>query len=243
MVSPGAFPETEAALLRDVPESNRPNVLPRELLLRGERVYFETRPGLLARYWGRLTLVVVVEAFLVFALVIPGDSDPGGVGFFVALVGLIILLILLAWRGTSYALTDRRVLAVSGIMHGGLEQASYEEIQSFSSTPGSTADLIFDARAVAPSGLRPVRRSRGARIVWRSVEKAPSVYAFVQETFGFKAAQLRDASAKAQLLTTTLADKIRCEYCGNAVAPVPGRTGNVICPSCGAPLLRKKAPP
>lgn len=243
MVTPGGFPETEAALLRDVPGSSQSNVLPRELLLRGERVYFETRPGLVSRYWGRLTLVILIEALLVFALVLPGDSDPGGVGFFVALGALVLLLILLAWRGTAYALTDQRVLAVSGIMHGGLEQATYEEIQSFSSTPGSTADLIFDARAAALPGVRQARRSRGARIVWRSVEKAPSVYAFVQETFGFKAIQLREATVKSQYLTAALADKVRCGYCGNAVAPVPGRKGYAVCPSCGAPLLRQSPAP
>ncbi len=60
MATPARTAQTRDDLLRDVPNVQRDGAFPRQLLLPGEEIIFETRPAFFSRYYGRLIVFVLI---------------------------------------------------------------------------------------------------------------------------------------------------------------------------------------
>jgi hypothetical protein len=230
------LPATEAELLRHRPSSHLPGAFPRKLLLPGERILYEGRSAFFSRYWGRLSFI------LVFWLLIAGGSALNGQLLdsfaltFYGLMAFLLLLVWLAWRRSAFALTDRRVLAVEGLLGGEFHYALTMEVQRLAPPAGLTSDLRFEVAPARPAG--PNRRASTAvrRIVWRSVEQAPQVYEFVQQAFAVESNRASRWELKTRLLTSLQKGRVECEYCGTLIAIEAVQATGARCPRCSAPI-------
>ncbi|HZY91887.1 MAG TPA: PH domain-containing protein [Thermoplasmata archaeon] len=230
------FPQTESELVQRRPGSNQSGVFPRKWLLRDERILYETRPGLWSLYWGRITL------FLAFALLLLVDAmSPeflysaaywGFEGFlFLVPLGLVVL----AWRGRAYALTNRRVLSIEGMFSSAFEYANYDEIQNLTSTQGSTGEIRFDVGS-AGGGMRARATGRPKRIRWRAVPNTPEVYNFVQDAFRIEVLTAAKDQEYDALVRQTMEGRMVCEYCGGLIDLAQLNSRSPKCPQCGAPV-------
>ncbi|MFI5414351.1 MAG: hypothetical protein ACHQ16_01600 [Candidatus Lutacidiplasmatales archaeon] len=230
-------PTSETDLLQRRPSSFRAESFPRHWLQADERILFETRPGILRLYWGRLTIAVIWGLLWVGTAFAP--TTTGGLGFDLAaliLGGPPIVLIVLAWRGYAYALTNVRVLATSGIVSRSLEFARYDEVQGLTVGSGVTDDITFQlgAQGVAPAGRRAA--GRPLKVVWTSVPMAQQVYQFVQDAFRLEGARELERRSRTAFVARALRTRVVCAYCHNLVDFDPDQKSGTKCPSCGAPI-------
>jgi hypothetical protein len=242
MASALTTPRTEAELVRAVPASHRPGVFPRSLLLPGERVLFETRPSYWGRYWGRTTGFILFGLLFLGPIASPGYVENPAFGFFEALAVVLIVVTVLAWRGTAYALTNGRVLSVSGVRSGDFREINYDRVTNLSLGPGSNGPVRFETTP----GPTPGSRHSGGKqqtIEWKSIPQSAAVYQFVQNAFGLIQQTTVQQTIRAALVRRAMQNMIRCDYCRAFVdlrqvidAPSPK------CPKCGAPLLSSAMP-
>ena len=236
MFGSAGVPQSPSDLLRDLPPSNQHGVFPTQYLGAGEQILFETRPGFLRLYWGRLTIFILL--FLVF---LGPVEEPSYVAnpFFPFFEGLFVFLIIVtwfSWRRTAYALTDRQVLATSGVFGGSAVQAPYDQIQNLTVGVGETADIVFET---APTmGIARGPRGHGRKIVWKSVPYATKVYQFVQLAFGMRARVAQQEQLRNTIVARTMAGTITCIYCGGPINVKGVDVTKAQCPRCGAPVLR-----
>ena len=236
MFGSAGVPQSPADLLKNLPPSNQPGVFPTQYLGAGEQILFETRPGFLRLYWGRLTVLVLL--FLIFLGPVgePSYLANPAFPFFEGLFLLLILLTWFAWRRTAYALTDRQVLSTSGVFGGSAVQAPYDQIQNLTVGVGETADIVFET---APStGMALGRRGHGRKIVWKAVPFATKVYQFVQFAFGMRARVAQQEQLKNRLVAGSLAGTLTCIYCGGPIVVKGIDVTRAKCPRCGAPVLQ-----
>lgn len=227
-------PQTVADLLRNVPPSNRPGVFPTQYLGAGERILFETRPSFLRLYWGRLTVYILLFLIFLGPVEEPSYVSNPAFPFFESLLVVLILLTWLAWRRTAYALTDRQILATSGIFGGSSVQAPYDQIQNLTVGVGETADIVFNTsehRGIS-IGVRG-----GRKIVWKSVPYATRVYQFVQLAFGIRARVIQQEQLRNTLVAKTFGGTITCTFCGNPISVQGIDPTKAKCPNCGAPVM------
>jgi hypothetical protein len=223
-------PQTEAELLARVPQSNMPGVLSRDLLPPGERVLYETRPSLLLLYWGRLTFIVLY--LLLFTWFGASIGDPIGAALFDAPAAIWLVVILLRWWHLTYALTDQRVIRISGVTGSDFMDAAYSQIHNLTSEPGG---LRFDASPpVSGMGLRALTSRR--IIKWEGIPDVPRTYTFVQEAFAFGMRQSQLAAATQAAVDKLVATSVKCAYCGTMVEISGLDPSNPRCPRCAAPL-------
>jgi hypothetical protein len=228
-------PQTEAELLTQLPPSNIPGVLPRELLPPGERVLFETRPSLFALYWGRLVFLgLYLALWIAFAATAPPDAVPGSLFF--AFLGFIWLAYLyFQWRNRVYALTDQRVIRVSGIRGSSFQDAAYTQIHNLSTESGFSGGLQFDTTP-PPDGSGFTRPSHTRPLRWDALSDAPRVYTFVQQAFAFGLRQHREAAVTQAAFDSFTSGALRCEYCGGLIDLNELDRSNPRCPRCRAPV-------
>jgi hypothetical protein len=231
-------PASETELLQRRPASFRADSFPRHWLSADERILFETRPGVLGLYWGRLTIAILWALLFVGTALSPTTQDQTSFAE-VAVVFAVppFVAIFFAWRGYAYALTDRRVLATSGMISRSLEYARYDEVQGLTVGTSVTDDIRFalGAPGTAPKGRAAAGRPK--KIVWKSVSLAPQVYEFVQDAFRFEGLQEAQRRAKTAFVQRALRTRIVCEYCGSLIEFDPDHpTPSTICPTCGAPI-------
>ncbi|HZY69472.1 MAG TPA: hypothetical protein VFF67_00645 [Thermoplasmata archaeon] len=238
-------PRNESELLHQRPGAHLDGIFPRSLLLPGERVLYESRP----RLWGfrRVSLSVVIAFAAFFALIAlsaahlsgpasaPGAISPalagGLIGAGDALITVVLLLpIVLGWQRSGFAITQQRVLAVSGLSSS-FRFAVWQDVERLVAPRGDSGAMVFQI----------VRRIGGGRtevgtVRWPAVPHAPAVYQFVQTAFALRETS-RLAEAKATLLRERIiSGRVACPYCGNLVdrEAVGGLTAR--CPRCTAPL-------
>ncbi|MCI4365151.1 MAG: PH domain-containing protein [Thermoplasmata archaeon] len=230
-------PKTEAALLLELPPSNQPGVFPRSLLPGGERVLFETRPGLLGLYVGRILLLFLLALLFLVAAEAPSDLNNPFAWFVFALSLFLIVYYILLWRATAYALTDRRVLLVSGLRRSAFLDAQYEQVQNLRLEPGFSGGLKFDATPPqAPSRLIGGRKY-ARMIFWRALEDAPRVQSFVQDAFALHERESAQAGLRDALIAKMTEGRFPCAYCRTLVDIRTVDFASPRCPSCGAPLV------
>lgn len=215
------------------PSSLRPNVFPRRLLRRDEVVIFETRPGLFARYWGRLIAVILLALLFLAPVGEPGyASNPAFPGL-EAIFLLLILWMVLLWRGTGYVLTNQRVMAVYGVRQSTVAALPYEMIQGLNLSPGSS-DIVFSSVPPAVPGKRAMGPSE---VRWRNVPDPSSTYDYIQQVFGQSAMVRRTEATRKALLAKALEGKVPCAYCRGLIDVTTVNAASPKCPRCGAPLL------
>lgn len=194
---------------------------------------FETRPSLFALYWGRIVLIVLLLALFVWAGV-AGGAAPGA-AILGTPVAIWLIVILLQWRGRTYALTDRRVIRTSGIRGTTFEDATYAQIRNLGLAPGYAGGLRFDTTP-PPGPNGPVASHRPRVLRWDGLPEAPRVYAFVQAAFAFELRQARTRAATEAAFDRLSADSIPCAYCTGLIDLNDLDPANPKCPRCGAPL-------
>jgi hypothetical protein len=202
-----------------------------------ERILFETRPGLFGLYWGRLTLAALWALLWVGTAFAPTTPPDSSIWVAALIFGVPpFLVIFAAWRGYAYALTDQRVLAMSGIVSRSLEYARYDEVQGLTVGASITDDIRFQlgASGAAPKGQRAV--GRPSKLVWKSVPLAPQVYEFVQDAFRFEGMAAAQRASRTAFVDRALRNRIVCQYCGNLIDFDPDRKSAMTCPKCGAPV-------
>ncbi|MCI4373436.1 MAG: PH domain-containing protein [Thermoplasmata archaeon] len=236
-------PRTETDLLLNLPPTNDPGVFPRSLLTGDERILFETRPSLVSLYWGRLTVLIIW--FLLFTGATIGDGSFSGplllaVAAFLVLDApalLLIIVCVLLWRRTTYALTDRRVMRLSGLRRTNFVDAPYDQIQNLSLVSGSSGGIKFDATPPnAPTRLIGGRKF-AKTIYWNSLVDAPRVYTFVQQAFSLHVVSAVETGARQALIARLHEGRITCEYCRALVEIKQVNSTSPKCPRCGAPLV------
>lgn len=215
------------------PPSLRPGSFPRRLLQHGENILFETRPGLLARYWGRITIFAFLLLLFTAALFAPGDSTNPAAYFFVGVSVLLIAWTVLLWRGIAYSLTDRRVLSVGGVRQTNIVSLPQELIQGLNLTPGSSNIVFTPIPPGAPAG-----RSKQLRAVqWRNISDPSATYDYLQELFAQAATNRRTEATRKALLARALEGKVPCAYCRGLIDVSSVNAASPKCPRCGAPLI------
>jgi hypothetical protein len=235
MAGEPAPPKTEADLLIGLPASNRPGVFPRNLLSPGERVLYETRPNFVGLYLGR-TIVIVLFLLLWLAVSIELVTNPAG-WFFVAVFLLLIVYFVLAWQRTAYALTDLRVVRVSGLRRSDFLDASYDQVQNLALRPGLSGGIRFDATPPNAPGGMLTGRKYAKTVNWRALPEPPAVYGFVQRAFALHDHQASQVRLRASLIARLHEDTLPCPYCGGLVDIKTVDYAAPKCPRCGAPLV------
>jgi hypothetical protein len=225
-------PLSENELLSRLPSSNRPGALRREHLPPTERVLFETRPSLVALYWGRLLFLgLYLGFFLAVGASAPFVAGPGAL--LVAIPGFVWLgVIYLQWTHRVYALTDQRVIQISGIRGTDFQDATYAQVQNLSRT---SEGIVFDTTPPPTATELRVRPSH-LKLRWEGISDAPRVYAFVQEAFtlGLRRQQLLAAAREA--VNRISESSVRCAYCGGPIDLARLDPANTRCPRCSAPV-------
>lgn len=215
-------------------------MFPPQYLGPGERILFETRPSLLRLYWGRLTVYVLLFLIFLGPVEEPSYLTNPAFPFFEGFFLLLIALTVYAGRRTAYALTDRQVLATSGIFGGSSVQAAYDQVQNLTVGVGETADIVFTT--VETRGLSLGGRSGGRRIVWKSVPYANRVYQFVQQAFRIRAGAAQQELIRNTLVAKTFGGSITCVYCGGPISVLGIDPTKAKCPQCGAPVVASLGP-
>lgn len=225
---------SESELLAQLPPSNTPGILPRELLPPGERVLFETRPSILALYWGRLTFLALYLALFISLGISAPAAIPGSI-FFSSFAVIWLAYIYFQWRSRIYALTDQRVIRVSGLRGSTFQDAAYSQIHNLSTEAGLSGGLRFDTTPPsfgpgypAPTRTRPLR--------WDGLSDTPRVYSFVQQAFAFGVQQHRIAAATQAAFDRATGDSITCQYCGGLINLDQLDPSDPRCPRCNAPV-------
>lgn len=226
---------TWTRLALNPPAANAPGVFPRELVDADETIVFEARPSLWGMYGGRLLVFGFWEALLLTAMAGDGQmvSEPGIAAFLLGLFALPLIWWWMAWRRTRYALTDRRVLSISGVISRDFRAASYDEVQNLR-LAGSA--IIFDG---SPTGSRAWSRRSGAvrRIEWRALPYPQQVYDFAQGAFGIRTREARAETLRQQLSARVMEGKVVCAYCGGILDVRSIDPAAPNCPRCGAPVV------
>lgn len=210
-------PQSETELLLRRPASYRPGSLPQGILPVDETILFETRPGLLRLFWGRLVLLGFVVFFWTSLAAVGGTLlllDPLWI-LIEFLLFLAIAWVVLDWHRTAYVLTNHRILRVGGARRNVFQDAHLDQVENLSLEPGTSGGVNFTVGPGAP--VRPGAPSTGrARMIrWIGIADAPQVYTFVQQAFALR---------------------VRQQVMHDPASPHHPSAGVVSCPGCGAVL-------
>ncbi|MCI4330778.1 MAG: PH domain-containing protein [Thermoplasmata archaeon] len=237
MAGSAGVPRTETELLMHRPDSLWPGAFPRRWLRADERILFEARPAFLTMYWGWTTFFVVIFFIGLIGATSPvASSDPSYWGFEAFILIVPLLLIYLSWRGHAYAITNRRVLAVSGIFSTTLQYANYDDIQNFTASPGTEGDLHFYLGHPGSASASPLSAGPLRSVEWDSVPATPLVYVFVQDAFRIHALREVRAARYQTLVDKALENRVSCEYCGALTDLETIDHASPKCQRCGAPV-------
>jgi hypothetical protein len=190
----GLDPEIQR-LIATRPDFHQKATVPREYLPPGEAVLFETRPSL----WPYITGGVIAGVLLAILGIIllgqgaslsnsTGTSSDGELwllvgGLLVALGIVIVVLRLIGWYFSSYALTNRRVIRKSGWGNRLVVDARFDKIQSVTMTDTPRAltrkygNILFSLSA----GSHPFSGLQFGGIFWFAIPSPLEVRAFMED--------------------------------------------------------------
>jgi membrane protein YdbS with pleckstrin-like domain len=247
--------------VREAPETG---VFPREHVALGETILMELKPKKIAFIIGSLFAL----AFLAIPAILASYSlmtNPGaswrGSGVWLGIAGTVLGLMALGhylrWRGTFYAVTDRRIISVTGIVGQSVIDVPFDKVQNVMASQGglqrwlgygtvvfATAGVGSGARAQAPGivagnlifvGIpKPFEvRRRVEQIVQASTKTAKLTdYRAMAETFREVGAEPMPR-VRPRLPAVVLQSNERrpakfCDFCGAKVEGIPK-----YCEKCG----------
>lgn len=145
--------EAPATPKPSVPTYAEPKLLPRRLLLPNEQIYLEIRP-----FWGEymaLTVLLAIVSIWVPALWV--------------LTFVVFLVNLAQWKNAAYAMTNKRVIQIKGLVGKEVKQCPLDKVQNcelktywYANTFG---DVSFDTAGTTFK-----------EIVWKNISRPHEVY-------------------------------------------------------------------
>ncbi len=232
----GFLPQSETELQRSRPGSNRPGSLPQTALLGAEKVVYEDHPRALSLHPVAFWVTLPIFVFFALLVAVAGSTpQPGGaeetIGLAIFLVvppGAVLLWAVGSTRSTTYALTDQRVVLRSGSEVVSLPYSEVGEI-----AVKGKSKVIISTKSTAASTARGQRSS----MVWRGVRSAPSVVSYAQSATQFYQLRLQQRQIRQDLITSSMEEKILCQYCGGLSPLSKLNPEDPRCPRCTAPIV------
>lgn len=173
-----------------LPTAFAQGVFPREYVARGEGLIYETRPTGFVLVGPIVRFVFLLLVFFVIP-VATVPSIPGALVAFLFIVFVLppllgLVIAILRWTKTAYALTDRRVLDSTGVVSRNLIECSFEKFQTVSMHQGifgrlfGYGNLVFTTAGL--SGRMTRRRVlRAGGVFWHGVRDPVNTRRFVEE--------------------------------------------------------------
>lgn len=221
------------------PRSNQPELFPRSATGPGERVLFATRPSFLAGFWGRTFIL----ALLLFILLLPVKT--AGVSyaenpvawFLIGCVLFFVYVVYQQWHHALYALTNQRLVRVSGWRGRGVDSVPIGDVLSVNSGSSSGGAVLFRYRV--PSTPRPGDPSgfQVRTFAWPAVSDPLEAAAWIQKMLGAAQAELRAESKQGWNDQRVAAVTVTCPYCGGRSTLDLIDSQHPVCPLCSAPLV------
>jgi hypothetical protein len=235
----GYLPHSEGELFRARPGTNRDGVFPPSALLGEEKIIYETRARIIGLhpvfFWTSavfLAFMGLVASFGVTQLG-GGAAEYGALGF-VLLLGLGPFLVVVGLgRRTSYAITDQRVVSRVGDTYDSVPLARVEGVR----IGRGSSTIVFN---LAPDPSDPRHRILGSRpptLEWKGIPGAPGVATYANSAVKFYQIRQRQKQMRDQLVSSSMEDRIACEYCGALISVSSLQSDNPRCPRCAAPIL------
>ena len=154
----GKAVETPAVQKADVPSYAEPKLIPQKLILPNEQLYLEVRP-----FWGEYFAVTVLF---------------GIISFFVPALWVLTLLVFFInfaqWKNAVYAITNRRVLKIKGLLGKDFKQCPLDKVQNCELKTYWYANIFWDL-SFDTAG------TTFKEIVWKNIERPHEVYNTVSQ--------------------------------------------------------------
>jgi hypothetical protein len=164
-----------------------------------------------------------------------GGAAWGGL-FLLGITAIPIIYWVLVWRATAYALTDRRVLLVTGIRQSTFQDATYAQVQSLNLVSGWGGGLKFDATPPSAPHTLIGTRKFSKKIFWRALRDPSRVQSFIQEAFLLHEREAAQTGLRDALIAKMTENRFPCAYCRTLIDIRTVDFATARCPSCGAPL-------
>lgn len=225
------------------PASNRPELFPRNALGPGERVLFATRPSFLAGFWGR----TVILSLVLFVFLLPvatagmGYLENPAVWFFVGLLVFFLYVVYQQWHHALYALTNQRLVRISGWRGRGVGSVPVGDVLSVNSGSSSGGAVLFRYRIPATPGPADPAGFRVKTFSWPAVSNPLESAAWVQKMLEAAQAELRIESRQERSAERVAEVTVTCPYCGGRSTLALFDSQHPVCPFCSAPLTLPQA--
>lgn len=220
------------------PRSNRPELFPSSAIGPGERVLFATRPSFIGGFWGRTLLLTL----LLFILLLPVRT--AGISYVEnpivwILIGIVLFFLYVdfqQWNHALYALTNQRLVRISGWRGRGVDSVPIADVLSVNSGSSSGGAVMFRYRIPWTAGPAEPSGFRVKTFTWPAVSDPLESAAWVQQALGAAQADLRDVSRQDWALEQIADVTITCPHCGGRSALSLIDPRRPVCPLCATPL-------
>lgn len=235
----GAIPASAAggaSPYGQLPNASRPGCFPREHVAAGETIIYETRPSVIPYVISGIIWLIIGLIFFLPLLRYPTFFLYVWGFIWVVLPIISILVGIIRWSRTAFAITDKRVFRAYGLISRSTNDCMHDKIQTAMLRQGvlgraaGYGSLIYQTAGVNVSNEARVAASGG--VFWRGVLDPVNTRRFVQEVIEV---------AKRQQKISEFQDMARVLQASGASMPgVPpaaamaGAQGTVVCPKCGA---------
>jgi len=261
------------------PRTSTSGAFPREYIAQGENVVFETRPSIVP-YIGVGKIIVLLIGIIIISSALAAVSGsrlsasgsqnvltillvfPGLPFIFLPLVR--IVLSLLSWRHTAFAITDRRAMESFGVFSRNTADCAHDKIQSVTLRQGFIARLFGYGNIIfLTAGVRSGRISRknvisSGGVFWMGTKDPVNTRRFVEEVIDYsrKQAKIREFQDMAAVLqksgtsiqpgaspmpvpSASIATGQRAGFCKNCGSPLD--VDSKFCKACGKPVALVQA--
>jgi len=219
-------------------------LFPADELAPGEQVLYAVRPSFAKSFWGR-TVLLGLFLLLLLSPALEGDvaylANPAAL-FFIALTILFLAVVYLQWTHAVCALTNQRLIRVTGWRGGSVEAIPIASVGAVStgSASGGSVDFEYSVQAT-PSRLDP-SGWRTKRLVWAGLANPLAVSGAVESLLRRAQSAARVASGQVRAEEQVAERTVACPYCGTLVPLSAIDRQRPVCPSCAAPLTLPDLP-
>ncbi|MFZ3355833.1 MAG: hypothetical protein WA549_03630 [Thermoplasmata archaeon] len=199
---------------------------------------FATRPSFLSGFWGRSLVLAIV----LFVLLLPirtagvGYIENPFVWFLIGLVLFFLYVVYQQWHHALYALTNQRLVRVSGWRGHGVDSVPIGDVLSVNSGSSSGGAVMFRYRIPWTVGPADPSGYRVKTFAWPAVSNPLESASSVQKSLGMAQSELRAESRQERGLEQIAGVTVTCPYCGGKSALSLFDARRPICPLCSTPL-------